>query len=149
MRNDVYDMVFGHSEVRWEDLFGTAHQRDNCPETDLLEAVFETGIWDYLEGPGKTRRSKKIYEEAKRWIFAEPDIDDIRSFNFICEHVKKWDIVWLKEGLLKADIKLERGWKSSFRRAQEDVKSINPPRKRHRPGKGYRQRGFKGVVKVA
>ncbi len=150
MGSNLLEELFGIQDViTWEKLFGTVRERENCPETELLEAVFETGIWDYLEGPGKTRQSKRIYEEAKEWIFAEPEVDDVRSFNFICEYVKKWDPVWLKEGLIKANVKLERSWKSDFKRDAEDVRSINPPRKKHRPGKGYRHRGFKGHVEAA
>ncbi len=139
MNPNVIEELFGTRDVTsWEDVFGTIKERENCPEVDLLESVFETAVWEYLNGQGKTRRDRKIYENAKAWIFDEPGVEDIFSFNFICEHIKKYDISWFKGGLLKAETLPSRYRKRQVKRG-EGNKILKP----------YRQRGYKGKMRAA
>ncbi len=149
MEINSLEEIFGKQrDVHWEELFGTVKHRENCPETDLLEACFEQGFWDYIYGPGKTKTSRKIHESAKQWIFGELEIEEVLSFDFICEHIKKYDPVWFKEGLIKALPKLEQVWKSNFKIGAEAMGLMNPAYKR-RSSKPYRQRGYKGKMKAA
>ncbi len=136
MISNVLEEIFGTRDVTtWEEVFGSQKEKENCPEIDLLEAVFETAIWEYLNGPGKTRKDRKVHENAKAWIFDESPVEDVFSFNFICEHIKKYDIAWIKGGLLKADFLPTQYKKRQIKRGEG--KPI---------GKPYRQRGYKGKM---
>jgi hypothetical protein len=134
--NNVLEEIYGTRDVTsWEEVFGTRKEKENCPEVDLLEAVFETAVWEYLSGPGKTNKERRIFNNAKTWIFDEPGVEDIFSFNFICEHVKKYDISWFKGGLLKADFIPTQYKKRQIKRGEGRL--IPKP---------YRQRGYKGKM---
>lgn len=136
MNPNVIEEMFGTRDVTtWEEVFGTTKEKENCPEVELLEAVFETAVWEYLNGPGETKKTRKVYENAKAWIFDEPKVEDIFSFNFICEHIKKYNIEWIKGGLLKAESIPTQYKKRQIKRGEG--KSI---------GKPYRHRGYKGKM---
>lgn len=77
---------------------GSAERIRKQPECELLWAVLENGLADYMKYTNATRRrSKRLFREAEAWIMAD-DPTWICSFVSIC-HVLGLDPDYLRTGL--------------------------------------------------
>jgi hypothetical protein len=68
------------------------------PECELLWAVLENGLTDYMRyAPATSRRGKRLFREAQEWIMAD-DSTWLCSFLNIC-HVLGIDPDYVRAGL--------------------------------------------------
>jgi hypothetical protein len=82
--------LFGQPDVLLVSEYLQVYQSNaaHTPEMKLIAAVLEDAIDCYVKNLGaKTRRGKRICNEAEEWIFGEND-DWIFSFENICETLK-------------------------------------------------------------
>jgi hypothetical protein len=82
--------LFGQPDVLLVSEYLQVYQSSAAytPEIKLIAAVLEDAIDCYVKNLGaKTRRGKRICNEAEEWIFGQND-DWIFSFENICEMLK-------------------------------------------------------------
>jgi hypothetical protein len=82
--------LFGQPDVLLVSEYLQVYQSSaaHTPEIKLIAAVLEDAIDCYVKNLGaKTRRGKRICNEAEEWIFGQSD-DWIFSFENICEMLK-------------------------------------------------------------
>ncbi len=55
--------------------------KPETPERELLIAILDRAVLDY------SGREGELHQKAKEWIFGVQDLDNLFSYNSICEHL--------------------------------------------------------------